>query len=124
MPVPGESDQQQLAHRREPVLAEPVALTLLGQDSFNAMANEVIQGHIGQPRLGIADRDKADQFTSRLGNRNRRCRAVCRSLGFGLVNEVTELLGELPMSAARCLRCNLHSHREESRVVAIRVAAY
>jgi hypothetical protein len=78
--------QQELADRREPVIAEPIAVALLAEDPIDALEDLVGQRHVAEPRLRVVDDQKAGELAARLHERNDRLGACGERLSATTAN--------------------------------------
>ena len=107
--------------------AQPLSLTLLEDDPLESPLKRLSEGHVSEPSLGVGDREQARELAPRPSERDGTDASVGldgAGLGLGAVDELAKLLGEVAVAAARGLGGDLHGHRVEARVVALRVRAY
>jgi hypothetical protein len=106
--------------------AQAIVLSLLQGHPLQLVSHFWIQHQICHARGRIRDRQKSHEIAARLRHRDRGVSSLAPALGVltQIVNEITEILRKVRLTATRGSRCDLKCDRVKARVVALGVALY
>ncbi len=105
--------------------ANALALALLDEDAIAPPLEIVVECHVGDAGLRVANRQQSRELASRLNHGDR---LLARRGGYSLrlllraVYELAQFLRELPMPIPGRPSRNLHGDRIEARVISLRMA--